>query len=299
MATVLLFANPIAGRGRGKRIAAALRRTLSSRGYDVRAFLDPPHAVSDQVIRQSRDAAACISIGGDGTLRGVTQRMADVFGFEHMPPLVVVPLGTANLMSKHLACKWDDASIDEQVVDAIDRRRITSLDVATANDKIFLLMAGVGFDAHIIHELDRTRTGPIDITSYALPAAMALQNYSYSPIEVEVEGRHAFGPAPALVFIGNVPEYGTGFPVLPLARSDDAVLDFCVLPCASRVDVLKLFMLVATGDHMRAEGVVYGTAKHVRVASSVEVPVQVDGESAGHTPLEIRMLDQRIPFIVQ
>ena len=85
----------------------------------------------------------------------------------------------------------------------------------------------------IVHELDRTRSGPIDLTSYAMPAALAFQSYSYTPISVEIDGRFAFGPKPALVFIGNVPEYGTGFPVLPLARSDDGVLDVCILPCES------------------------------------------------------------------
>jgi YegS/Rv2252/BmrU family lipid kinase len=296
---VLLFANPIAGMGRGKRIAAALRRTLADRGFDVRPFLEPPESVPENALRDAGDIAACISIGGDGTLRGVVQRMHDVFGLDRMPPMVVVPLGTANLMSKHLASKWDEAAIDQQVAEAIEQQKILTLDAATANGKLFLLMAGVGFDAHIIHELDRSRTGPIDITSYALPAALALQSYSYSPLEVEIEGQRAFGPAPALVFVGNVREYGTGFPVLPLARSDDGVLDVCVMPCASRVDVLRLLILVATGDHIRAEGVIYTTATHVKVTSSDSVPIQIDGESAGHTPLEIRMLLQRIPFIVR
>ena len=160
-------------------------------------------------------------------------------------------------------------------------------------------MAGVGIDAHIIHELDRTRTGPIDITSYALPAALALQSYAYSPIDVEVDGQVVFGPTPGLAFVGNVAEYGTGFPVLPMAKSDDGVLDVCVLPCASRVDLLKLAMLVATGDHLRAEGVIYTTGKKVRISANDEVPVQIDGDPSGHLPLEIEMLAHRIPFVVR
>jgi diacylglycerol kinase family enzyme len=52
--------------------------------------------------------------------------------------------------------------------------RTTQLDAATANGELFLLMAGIGLDAKIVHELDRLRSGPIDLTSYALPAALAL-----------------------------------------------------------------------------------------------------------------------------
>jgi YegS/Rv2252/BmrU family lipid kinase len=242
---------------------------------------------------------AAISIGGDGTLRGVVQRLTELFPIDAIPPVVVVPLGTANLMSKHLGVDWSERRLQRDLPNAIAERQVKMLDVATANGQLFLLMAGVGIDAHIVHELDRTRTGPIDITSYALPAALALQSYAYSPIEVEVEGQIVFGPKPGLAFVGNVPEYGTGFPVLPMARSDDGMLDVCVLPCASRVDLLKLAMLVATGDHLRAEGVIYTTGKHVRVMSINQVPVQIDGDPSGYLPLEINMLGQRIPFIVQ
>ncbi|MBC8108305.1 MAG: diacylglycerol kinase family lipid kinase [Anaerolineae bacterium] len=300
MNTVLIFANPIAGQGRGKRIAEGLRTVLYGAGFDVRVFFDRPDDITRESMSGSDDRlAAAISIGGDGTLRGVVQRLVELFSAESMPTVVVVPLGTANLMSKHLGVDWSERRLQRDLPNAIAERRIKLLDAATANGKLFLLMAGVGIDAHIVHELDRVRTGPIDITSYALPAALAFQSYSYSPIEVEVDGRKVFGPAPALAFAGNVAEYGTGFPVLPLARSDDGLLDVCVLPCASRVDLIRLALLVATGDHLRAEGVIYTTAKTIRITAVDDVPVQVDGEPGGHLPLEIEMLPRRIPFLVQ
>lgn len=296
MESVLIFANPIAGRGRGKRIAAELRRRLSGR-YDVHAFVQQADRVADHELPDD-DVRAAIVIGGDGTLRGVTQRLFDRYGAERVPPLLVVPLGTANLMRKHLSLNWRDATLADQVADAIGQRRVVHLDAARANGRLFLLMAGVGIDAKVVHELDRLRSGPIDITSYALPAALALQGYAYSPIEVEIDGARVFGPAPGMVFVGNVPEYGTGFPVLPMARSDDGVLDVCVLPCRSRADLAHLLLNAISGEHVRGEGVVYTTAKRVRVTSDEDVPVQVDGEAFGHTPLEIEMIEQRIPFIV-
>jgi YegS/Rv2252/BmrU family lipid kinase len=296
--SVLLFANPIAGRGRGKRIAVELRRALTRAGYDVRAALDRADQIKDQALRDAGHVRAAIAVGGDGTLRGVAQRLYDHFPHDTIPPLLVVPLGTANLMGKHLGVDWQDATMAEQVVAAINARNIVTLDAATANDRLFLLMAGIGIDAHIVHELDRVRSGPIDITSYALPAAIAFQSYNYEPLEVEVDGRRVFGPAPAMAFIGNVPEYGTGFPILPKARSDDGVLDVCVIPCSSRLQLIKLFLLAATGEHIGAEGVVYTTGRRVRVASQQSVPVQIDGDPGGHTPLDIQMLPTRMPFIV-
>jgi hypothetical protein len=39
---VLIFANPIAGRGKGRRIAERLRARLASDGYEPRVFLERP-----------------------------------------------------------------------------------------------------------------------------------------------------------------------------------------------------------------------------------------------------------------
>ncbi len=298
MKSVLLFANPIAGRGRGEKIASRLLQGLAPK-FQVIPFLQRPDTIADDALPDPKSVRAAIAIGGDGTLRAVTQRLYDRYSAAGaIPPILVMPLGTANLMGRHLDVDWHDRHMAQQVRAAIEARQVVNLDAAFANDRLFLLMAGIGIDAQIVHELDRVRSGPIDLTSYALPAALAMKSYSFSPLEVEIDGRRAFGPAPAMVFVGNVREYGTGFPVLPLARSDDGVLDVCILPCRSRADLIRLFLLTLTGDHLRADGVIYSTAKSVRITSSQEVPVQIDGEAAGHTPLNIEMLPARIPFIV-
>jgi len=80
MRTVLIFANPIAGQGRGQRIAQALRTILFSSGFDARVFLDRPQEVTRDALGDAEDAqfAAAISIGGDGTLRGVVQRLIEL-----------------------------------------------------------------------------------------------------------------------------------------------------------------------------------------------------------------------------
>ncbi len=301
MNTVLIFANPIAGRGVAKRLAMTLQTAMTASGFEAVAVFEKASSVRDESLPDALSVRAVIAIGGDGTLRGVAQRLYLRYAREgagEMPPILVVPLGTANLMGKHLGVGANDEHLPRRAVEAIARRQITTLDAATANEKLFLLMAGVGIDAKIVHELDRVRRGPIDMISYALPAALALQSYQFAPITVDLDGVRVFENAPALAFIGNVPEYGTGFPILPRARSDDGVLDVCILPCKNRAELVRLFLLAVSGEHMRAEGVIYRTAARVMVDSRKEVPVQIDGDAAGHTPLEIEMLATRVPFIV-
>ena len=91
---------------------------------------------------------------------------------------------------------------------------------------------------------------------------------------------------------------GPGFPVLPHARADDGLLDVCVMPCTSMHELIPLVMAAAAGEHTRAEGVVYVKGRHITVDSPDPVPVQVDGEPAGTTPLRIDLLPRRVAFVV-
>jgi len=291
---ILLFANPIAGRGMGRRIAERLERRFARDGYKVRVSLKRPDLLDENEL--CRDARSAIVIGGDGTLRAAAERL-----LRHgppFPPILPVPLGTANLMGRHLGIHWTDLTLEDQVSTAVARRRVLPMDAGRANGRLFLLMAGVGFDAHVVHELDRLRSGPISFVNYLRPAASALHRYRYSPLRVTLDGREIFPTAPALAFVGNLPEYGTGFPVLPFARPDDGLLDVCVLPCASRAELLRWFILAAAGAHPYMEGAVYEKGKQVRIESPRPLPVQVDGDPAGHTPVSLDLLPERLPFIV-
>lgn len=297
MQDILIFANPIAGRGRGRPTAGRLAERLTRDGYRTRVFLSRADELEALDLCNLSDVRAAVVIGGDGTLRTVASRLYEACG-KAPPPLLVVPMGTANLMGVHLGLRWDDRTLEGQVSDAVARCNVLQLDAAVANDRLFLLMAGVGIDAKVVHELDRIRSGPISLASYAVPAALAFSMYRYPPITVEVDGKVVFADRPAVAMVGNIREYGTRFPILPHARPDDGLLDVCAMPCSSPQELIPLFLHAAAGEHLQLEGVVYAKGKHVRITSAEQVPVQIDGDPGGFTPLAVDLLPTRIPFIV-
>lgn len=300
MAEVLIFANSIAGRGRGREFSQRIAAAFHRRGVTARSLWERPQEITDDQLRTPEPPLAVVAIGGDGTLRAAVQRVAEFNSADvsQMPPTLVVPLGTANLMARHLGLAWNPETIGDEVVSAVLRRKVRKLDAATANGQLFLLMAGVGIDAAVVHELDRIRNGPIDLTSYAMPALLALHGYNYPPLSVAIDGKPVLENQPAMAFIGNIREYGTGFPILTMASSFDGLLDVCVLPCESRWQVLRLLMAAATGDHVHEEGVIYQKAHRIEVSSRQPIPVQIDGDACGYTPLKVELLPYSVPFIV-
>jgi diacylglycerol kinase (ATP) len=290
---ILVFANPIAGRGVGVKIASDLERLFSRQGLRVHKYLDKPSDLRDEDLRTP--ARAAIVIGGDGTLRGVAERLLQAGS---VPPLLPVPLGTANLMGRHLGIRWNPDTVTQQVGYAVNAGKIRHLDAGRANNQLFLLMAGVGFDAQVVYHLDRLRRGPIQVWDYAIPAALSLLSPPVWPLRVSLDGHEIFPQQSGLAFVGNLSEYATGFPVLPYARADDGLLDVCVLPCKSHVDLVRLFLLAAAGEHVQSEGVVYQRGKHIEINSPGQIMVQVDGDPAGYTPVHIDLLPTQLPFIV-
>jgi diacylglycerol kinase (ATP) len=272
---VAIFANPIAGRGKGKRVGRLLAKKLESRGIHATVCLDLAASADDDLIANT-DAA--IVIGGDGTLRGVAKRYYLQRGT--CPPLLPVPMGTANLMGRHLGISWNSTDLERRVVESIERGKLSYLDAAQANGDLFLLMAGIGIDGFIVHELDRLRDGPIHYASYLLPAALAWTTYEYTPLTVRVDGKPVFNQKPGMAFVGNVSEYGTGFPLLPDAKPDDGLLDVCVIPARSRLHVVEQFLRAAAGEHLLAEGVVHTRGKKIEITAPQPVPMQIDGDPA-------------------
>lgn len=300
-ARVLIFANPISGRGQAARLAAELASALPPQ-FAPDIILDPPESLPPARLAADPDKDSILIFGGDGTLRAVVAAYVAA-GFQAgPPPLLPVPLGTANLMGQYLGIAGG-AGKDTiaRIIPTLLRRRIMLLDAARANGSPCLLIATVGLDAHVVHALAAARSGPIRKLSYILPTLRALWTYSFPAIRVVADGREIFGPRPGLAFVGNIPQYGTGFPMLPAARPDDGLLDVAVLPASLSAHVIEIGLLAAIrrGGHLRRRGVAYSKARKIEVTSSSNcVPVQVDGEAAGFTPLTVELLPDRLPFLV-
>ena len=288
---VAIIANPIAGQGKGRATAARVRNSLETAGIECRVIFDWLGATRDQLA----SVDAIVAIGGDGTLRGVAGRCLGVL--DRIPPLLPVPMGTANLMGRHLGIDWQTGDLGPRIVQSVQRGQISMLDAAEVNGQIFLLMASVGIDAQIIHEMDRMRRGPINFADYVLPVAMAITNYRFQPLEVFADDEEIFSASPAMALVANISEYGAGFPLAPHARPDDGLLDVLVIPVNSPVDAVQKFLHAAAGEHLLIEGVVYSRGKQIEIRSSQSAPIQIDGDSAGHTPARISVLPNRVPLI--
>ena len=83
--------------------------------------------------------------GGDGTINEAVNGLRDA-----RLPLAIVPLGTANVLAAEIGMATDPRTVARTI--ALGRPRPIS--VGVANGRRFLLMAGTGFDAHVVQHVD-------------------------------------------------------------------------------------------------------------------------------------------------
>ncbi len=244
-------------------------------------------------IERQGDPCCVVAAGGDGTVSLVVNLTpAEI-------PIAIMPLGTENLLAKQLGVKPDADFVFRVVCSG----RPTSIDAGDANGRLFLLMAGCGFDAEVVQRLHRVRKGHIHRLSYAKPILDSIRSYEYPELRVYCEPRPEADQGPEAirarwVFAVNLPRYAGGLQIAPQASGSDGLLDVCTFKEGSLINGLWYLSGVALGYHEGLDDFQSLRASRLRVESEQPVPYQLDGDPGGTLPVDIRVLPARATVLV-
>jgi len=207
-------------------------------------------------------------------------------------PLVILRAGTENLVAKEFQMPTDAPG----VVQTLLAGQPVSCDLGVINDRYFLVVAGAGFDAEVVHRLAAVRRGHITHLSYYWPIWRSFWSYRFPELTIEADGRQVFSGY-GLAFVGVMSQYSLDLRILRHARRDDGMLDLCVLPCRTRVQLLRYAVDIFRRRHDRVEGVIYQKCRRISIAGRGRVPLEIDGDVAGHLPAECSILPAAMTFL--
>jgi len=146
--TVLICHNAKAGGRDGYRQILRLSRLLAECGFEARIETDLtalPQRV-DQAQSQGR-LRAVVGAGGDGTMAALANLLPPGV------PLIPMPMGTENLLAKHLG----QAGAPGEVSSTVQSGTAIEVDAGRAGGKLFLLMISAGLDAEIVRRFEQRR----------------------------------------------------------------------------------------------------------------------------------------------
>ena len=287
--------NPIAGAGPSRLAFNELVRAARQAGIEVdRRYTQGAGSARELAAglaaqTGSGDAVrAVIAVGGDGTVHEVADGLAG-----SSLPLVVWPTGTENLFAKSFRFRAEAKS----TLACLREGHPMSIDLGQANGRSFLIVAGMGFDAEVVHRLVSMRTGHITHLSYSAPLWRTFWEHRFPHFRVYDE-QGLLWRGQGLVFIGNMPRYSLGLRVIRDAVCDDGLLDLCILPCRGKLGFIGHTLRTLARMHIEHGGVVYRRLRRIRIESDRPVPVELDGEAAGRLPLEVTVRPQALRVLV-
>jgi diacylglycerol kinase (ATP) len=235
-------------------------------------------------------APAVLVAGGDGTLNEAVQGLV---GTE--TAVGAVPLGTVNVWVRELGLSLNPSQAARQLATGQVRR----IDLGRANGRYFLLMAGIGVDAEAVAAVDgepKRRFGPLAFA--VVGAAVALRTRG-AALRVEIDGqRPARRLRAAMVTVGNTRCWAGTFQITHQASAADGLADVCLFAGRTLVDKLRHVLMVLIRRHHEDPEVTYVRARHLRIAAHPPMPVQVDGEPHGTTPVTIEIVPRSLRVLV-
>lgn len=231
-----------------------------------------------------RDTPAVLVAGGDGTLREAAEGLLG-----RSIPLAGLPTGTENILARELGWRCGSSA----AVNTLLHGRVRRIDAGSAAGRIFLVVAGVGFDAEVVGRVSRRRGRHISYLNYGWPLWRTFWEHRYPDLQVAVDGRMVF-EGRGLVIAGNVARYGIGLRILERADPADGLLDVCVFPCSHSGKLLAHAAWTLLRRHVRCGGAVYAQGRRLQLRSSSRVPVELDGDVAGWLPVDLEIHPQAL-----
>ncbi len=274
---LLVVHNPAAGARRERFLQEVVQR-LRDRCCDVELCRTQSLDENLRLVRSAVEGASCdmvVAAGGDGTVRAVASA---VMGSGM--PLGIIPIGTGNVMAHEIGLRSNPEAIADCLVDG----RIARVRAAYANGKPFFLMVGAGFDGRVTGWLDTAAKRRLGKLAYGWPMIRGMIA-GPDDLIVRVDGvEHR--AAWAVATLGQ--HYAGGFMLAPQAHLQAGNIHAVMFKARGRISLLRQIAGVAAGRVAYQIDIEQVAATTVEITAPEPVPVQIDGESFGTTPVEIR-----------
>lgn len=212
--------------------------------------------------------------GGDGTLNEVASGVAG-----GKCKLALIPTGSGNDFYKSLKAY---------------NKKESTIDLGKINDKYFINIASVGFDANVCkYANDIKLSGKHKKSSYIRGVLKALFNYHNRDYEIEIDNKKYNGKK-TLIAICNGRYYGGGFKIAPLASFDDDHFDVYLAKDMNPFKLIFMLTKLLRGKHEQSSLVKKIKATKVYIKCKEKMIVNIDGEIVEACKLKIELLKDAI-----
>ena len=296
---VVFLVNPAAENGAAGRRWPELAHQAAALGLSGDALLsERPGQLVELARKAAGEAELLVAVGGDGTVNEVANGIAglDV-------ELAVIPRGTG----------WDFVRTHgiprrlEGAVEVALNGRTREIDLGRARyrgwdgeerESLFANIASAGMSGAIAKRTNETSKALGGKVSYFWATLAVFSRWRNGEVRVRVDGEEHTGRMHDVV-VANGRYFGGGMMICPEAEPDDGRFDVLLIGDLTKRDLMLTLPKTYRGTHLPHPKATVLRGVQVEVETPEPLPVELDGEQPGTTPVSFeivpRALRLRVP----
>jgi len=229
--------NPISGTGKQANIEAKINKEIDSFKFDtyLHYTANKGHATKIAKLLVEDEASIVVAVGGDGTVNEVAQALVNSSTI-----LGIIPTGSGNGLARHL-------SISQHVnksLHLLNTLNTKEIDSCIANDKFFMNVSGIGYDAHISHCFAKERHR--GMKTYVKLILSEWWTYTVRNYKIIIGGLEVFNGDAVQVSFANGTQFGNNVIVSPESIDNDGEIELCILKPFNFYEIPHLLLALAT-----------------------------------------------------
>jgi len=296
----ILF-NPLAGKYPSKLLTERAAAVLEQKGWHIELVETKEGQDITYLARMAakNNIDVLFIAGGDGS---VGNAAAGLVGTE--TALGVLPSGTANVWAREIGLpglSLTKINALEEAAGILADGVIKDVDVGMCNKFPFLMWAGVGLDALIVHNMEpRSRLEKhFPVAQYATQALMTARTWRGMNLEIVVDGEEVNGRY-VVAIVSNIRLYAGGLAELsPHACLDDGQMDLWLFAGDTIHETIRHIWNILSGQHVNSQDVINKSFEHLLIKSKSSLYLQHDGEPMESDHLvEISVLQRAMKVLV-
>ena len=235
-----------------------------------------------------------IIAGGDGSVSfAINELIKNDFEFNDNFAIGYIPAGTANLLQAELSIT---KKVDN-VCDVLTSDNYKQSNLIKINENYFFLMAGIGWDAKIVHSIDTRIKKILGKVIFGLKGFQHFLFMDNNKLNVSFDGqKHQ-----ADWILSSNTKYYAGHHKINKSDIFDGKLVTYIFKDLTRLKLIYYIVLIIIyGDLSKNKSVITTYSKNIHIdGNNFEIPVQIDGDNFGyHKQIDIEFSDKKVNFLI-
>jgi len=282
----LVISNPMAG-SRRTTLTHDVIHELSIMGWQVSLVRTQSIGHAEQIVvgLQAQPHGmpdVLIVAGGDGTINEVVNGLCHIGGLDL--PIALIPTGTVNLLASEIRLPTNPKLLADIISQSRVGKVVLGQITAGPNSRLFLMTAGVGFDARAVSRVSKNLKKFDGKFAYIVAGVTEYLFGKWPFYQITIDGESSCARS---VLFANGRHYAGGMTWAPGASIKEPSLEVGVFHRLGRFRLLLYALALIMGKLGSMPGVRILSAKEIELQSHCSDPIQADGDIVGYLPARI------------